>query len=84
MLDLTLLNCVFKPHIAKLKEDREGGGEEVNACGNVLDETGYSEPGGSPPPGRTHVLLQHSAATCSNYTIQRERTDCRWWGFFYG
>lgn len=52
-----------------MKEDREKGGRGgVNVCGNVLDETGYSEPGGSPPPALTHVLLQHAAATCSTYT----------------
>lgn len=63
-----------------MKEDR-GEGEEVNACGNVLDETGCSKPGGSPPPALTHVLLQHATATCSTYTSQRGRTD-RGWVFF--
>lgn len=44
-------------------------------CGNVLDETSYSESGGSPPPALTHVLLQHADATCSTYTTRREKTD---------
>lgn len=64
-------------------ERTERGRREVNACGNVLDETGYSKPGGSPPPAPTHVLLQHTAATCSTYTSQRERTDWGGGSFFF-
>lgn len=44
----------------------------MNVCGNVLDETGCGEPGGSLPPALTHVLLQHAAATCSTYTSHRK------------
>lgn len=62
---------------------KEQGGGEVNECGNVLDKTGYSECGGSPPPVLTHVLLQHAAATCSTYTIQREK-DLKVGVFFKG